>query len=380
MNKPFSRTVLTAALALSAAATHAQTSNVTLYGTLDQYLNYMKSSSGKSLTSLNDGALMRSRLGFRGTEDLGGGLAVKFNLEHGLYADSGKQNDSTRFFDRQAWVGLATPYGEFRAGRQNSVAFVRSADIDYSARTLGSLANWYALTARYDNDLAYISPRVAGFVIEAHFAPGEQGSGSPSSKAVWQFAVDYANGPVRAGFTGVRARPAANSAVGRTIVFDNLYANYDYGQGKVYASVIRSNATTDSASGPLQGNNAGLLLGATGTLVSGAAGTATDANRFHNVVQLSADYRVSTALRVGGMVGRIYDTSNAKEGATGASLGAFYDLSKRTTLYAMGEVLSNDRNGGFVLSGSAAVLPNFEAADVNGQRLKAMQLGILHRF
>jgi predicted porin len=380
MNKPLSRTVWTAATLVLSAAAHAQTSNVTLYGTIDQYLNYMKSSSGKSQTSLNDGALMRSRLGFRGTEDLGQGMAVKFNLEHGLYADSGKQNDSTRFFDRQAWVGLATPYGEFRAGRQNSAAFVRSADIDYSARTLGSLANWYALTARYDNDLVYISPRVAGFVFEAHFAPGEQSTGGPAGKAVWQFAVDYANGPVRAGFTGVRARPAANSAVGRTIVFDNLYANYDYGQGKLYASVIRSNATTDSVSGPLQGNNAGLLLGATGTLVSGAASTAADANRFHNVVQLSADYRVSSALRVGGMVGRIYDTSSAKEGATGASLGAFYDLSKRTTLYAMGEVLSNDRNGGFVLSGSAAVLPNFEATDVNGQRLKAMQLGVLHRF
>ncbi|MFN3886739.1 MAG: porin [Aquabacterium sp.] len=376
----FRHSFLAAAALLTTVGAQAQTSNVTLYGTLDQYLNYMKSSSGKSLTSLNDGALMRSRLGFRGTEDLGGGLSAKFTLEHGLYADAGKQNDSTRFFDRQAWVGLATPYGEFRAGRQNTAAFTRSAEVDYSGRTLGSLSNWYGLTARYDNDLAYISPRINGFVFEAHFAPGEQGKGSPASKAVWQFAVDYDGGPIKAGFAGLRARPAAGSAVGKTIVFDNLYGSYDYGQGKVYASVIRSNVSTGSASGPLQGNNAGMLLGATGTLVTGDAGTAADAHRFHNVVQLSADYRVSSALRVGGMVGRIHDTSDAKESATGASLGAFYDLSKRTTVYGMGQVLRNDRNAGFVLAGSAAVLPNFEAADVNGKRLTAMQLGILHRF
>lgn len=171
----FRYSFLAAAALLTTAGAQAQTSNVTLYGTLDQYLNYMKSSSGKSLTSLNDGALMRSRLGFRGTEDLGGGLSAKFTLEHGLYADSGKQNDGNRFFDRQAWVGLATPYGEFRAGRQNTAAFNRSAEVDYSGRTLGSLSNWYGLTARYDNDLAYISPRINGFVFEAHFAPGEQG-------------------------------------------------------------------------------------------------------------------------------------------------------------------------------------------------------------
>ena len=386
MHHPLSRTLVAAAtLALGTVAAQAQTSNLTMYGTLDVYANYMKSSTGKSLTSVNDGALLRSRLGFRGTEDLGGGLSVKFALEHGLYADGGKQNDSARFFDRQAWVGLATPYGEFRVGRQNTAVVVRSPEIDYSARTLGSISNWFALVGRYDNDIAYLSPRINGFMVEAHFAPGEQSSGGPASKAVWQFAVDYEGGPFKAGFAGLRARPPANSAVGRTIVFDNLYGSYDYGKGKVYASVIRSNVNTDApaALAPLSiyGKNAGMLIGPGGTpLVSGDASTAADANRFHNVVQVSADYRVTSALRVGGMVGRIYDTSNAKEGATGGSLGGFYELSKRTTVYAMGQVLSNDRNAGFAVQGSAAVTPNFSAADINGQRIKGMQVGVLHRF
>lgn len=374
----FQRSFVAAAALLATAAVQAQSSSVTLYGNIEQYLNFMKSSSGKSVTSLNDGALLRSRLGFRGVEDLGGGLQVKFTLEHGLYADSGKQNDTTRFFDRQAWVGLATPYGEFRAGRQNSAAFVRSAEIDYSGRTLGSISNFYGLTARYDNDLVYISPRLSGFVFEAHYAPGEQTAGSPSANGVWQFAVDYANGPFKAGFAGLRARPTATAPVGRTVVFDNLYGSYDYGQGKVYASVIRSNNTTPSNSGPLQGNNAGSILGMTGSLA--ALGTKAEANRFHNIVQLSADYRVTPQVRVGGMIGRIYDTSALNQNATAGSLGAFYDLSKRTTLYTMAEVLKNDRTAGFVLAGSAAVLPNFEAADVNGRRITALQVGIQHRF
>ena len=79
--------------------------SVTLYGSIDQYLNYMKSSSGTSLTSLNDGSSLRSRVGFKGSEDLGNGLTAKFQLEHGLSADSGAQADSSRFFDRQGLGG-----------------------------------------------------------------------------------------------------------------------------------------------------------------------------------------------------------------------------------------------------------------------------------
>ncbi|PCO34636.1 porin, partial [Klebsiella pneumoniae] len=52
-------------------------SSVTIYGSVDQYINHMRSSSGASMTTLEDGALLRSRLGFRGQEDLGGGLYAK---------------------------------------------------------------------------------------------------------------------------------------------------------------------------------------------------------------------------------------------------------------------------------------------------------------
>lgn len=358
------------------APSPAPTSSVTLYGNIDQYVQYMRSSSGAQLTSLNDGAMLRSRIGLRGTEDLGGGLAMRFILEHGLFTDTGAQADNTRFFDRQAWLGLMTSHGEVRLGRQHTAIFTRSEFMDYSGRTLASTANHFGQPARLDNDISYISPRMHGVLFETHFAPGEQPTGGPSSKGVFQVAVEYLDAPWRVGYAGLRARPPSGAAVNKTIVFDNYYLNHDWGQGKVYLTFIRSNFSTASTQ-RVFGNNAGSILGATGALV---AGTDTNAYRFHNVVQVSADWRVNPQLRVGGLVGRIHDTSSGGQDATGGSVGAFYELSRRTTLYTSYEVLNNARNAGFILSGSAPVLPNFSAADVNGERIQALQLGIVHRF
>jgi predicted porin len=87
---------LTMALSMATAAAHAQ-SSVTVYGNIDQYLNYMRSSSGATVKSLEDGAYLRSRLGFKGYEDLGDGYGAKFQMEGGLSADTGTQADGTRF-------------------------------------------------------------------------------------------------------------------------------------------------------------------------------------------------------------------------------------------------------------------------------------------
>jgi predicted porin len=68
-------------MAAAALAAGAQTSSVTIYGSLDQYSNAMHSSSGATVKSLEDDAHLRSRLGFRGYEDVGDGYAAKFQLE-----------------------------------------------------------------------------------------------------------------------------------------------------------------------------------------------------------------------------------------------------------------------------------------------------------
>src|SRR4051812_49906270 len=98
---------IAAGLAVAACAAQAQ-SSVAMYGSVDQYISYLRSSSGTSVVGLEDGPTLRSRFGFRGEEDLGGGIKAKFQLEAGVNADSGIAADATRGLDRQTWVGLAT--------------------------------------------------------------------------------------------------------------------------------------------------------------------------------------------------------------------------------------------------------------------------------
>ena len=100
-----------------------------------------------------------------------------------------------RLFDRQAWVGLETQYGELRVGRQNTLIFAPLALYqDFTYRSLGSLANSFSFPARLDDDIAYISPRMAGFKIEAHYsfesddsAPATSGPGVATPGA-WSWA------------------------------------------------------------------------------------------------------------------------------------------------------------------------------------------------
>lgn len=351
----------------------AQSSNITLYGDVDEYMNYMHSSSGKSLVALEDGAYLRSRLGLRGIEDLGEGYGVKFQLELGLFGTSGAAADTTRMFDRQAWVGYATPVGEFRIGRQNTAIFYRGDYIDFTSRTLGSIVNAFGVPSRYDNDLSFTSTRAAGLLFEAHYALSGT-AGNAGSQGIYQAALDYLIGPFRIGYAGIRAKPPAGAAQSRQEKYDDLYANYDYGAGKIYLTYIRTNNSTSSA----VSNNAAAIVGNVGGLL---AGTNPDINRIYDIAQISGDYRITQQLRVGALWGRIKDTSGAGHDANGGVLGSYYDLSKRTMLYGLYDTLRNKNNGGFRPAGSAGLSPNFSLpADVNGRTINGVQLGILHRF
>lgn len=374
----------TAALLLAGVACCAQAQNASsavLYGTFDEYIGYIRSSSGNSITGLNDGAILRSRLGVRGTEELGNGLQMKFTLEQGLNADSGSGADSSRLFDRQAWIGLATPYGEFRAGRQNTQVFYIGGAIDYTERTtFGSIFNTFGVPSRYDNDFSYKSPRLHGVQVDVHYALPEKAASRGNSGAgggVRQLAIDWQQGPWRAGYAGVVASPdPVTATVRRKIEYHNLYANYRYGPGTVYLAVGRSNNSTASAAG----RNAGAILSNVAAAGNGFAGTDANANRFYNLWELSADYRVSQQFRVGAMVGGVHDTSGGRAGARSANVGGYYDLSKRTVLYGFASVLKNQANAGFRFSSSAAPSANLAGADVDGRRLTGVQLGILHKF
>src|SRR5215467_4371146 len=352
---------------------------MTVFGDVDYYLSYMTSSSGSKLIALQDGAYLRTRLGFKGDKDLGNGYFAKFTAEQGLNETNGAQADTTRLFDRQLWAGIATPGGEFRVGRQNSAIFYRGSYIDFTARTLGSVVNNFGTPSRYDSDIAYISPRWAGLLAEVHYSiQGSQPQHS-TNQAVSQGALDWEYGPFRVGYAGIAGRPPAGSVVDKTVFYNNFYGNWDYGKGKVYLAFVRSNnqsTTPGSPSGTL--NNGGNPLGTTGALVTG---NDTGATTYYNIYQVSADYYVAPTVRVGALYGQIKDTTNDVKNANGWGIGAYWDVTKDVMVYGLGNSLSNDPGAGFRPSGSAGLTKPFTSpADVNGQRIRMGAFGMVYKF
>lgn len=74
-----------------------------------------------STSAVSSGTDETSRWGIRGREALGGDWAAVLRLEGGINADTGASAKSDRLFDRDAWVGLETPYGTVTGGRQPSL-------------------------------------------------------------------------------------------------------------------------------------------------------------------------------------------------------------------------------------------------------------------
>ena len=117
---------LAAVAALGAAAGMAQAqTNVSIYGSFDAGVRTQDhvSSSGNSRTTMGStGTYNSNRLGFKGIEELGGGLNAHFTLESAFNSGTGA-TDATRFFGRSAFVGLGGQWGSLDLGRQYTVAY-----------------------------------------------------------------------------------------------------------------------------------------------------------------------------------------------------------------------------------------------------------------
>ena len=367
----FRQGALAAGLAATAVAANA-TPTAEFYGLIDMYLNYMHSSSGARVESIEDGSFYSSRVGVRGSEDLGDGYSAKVQLETGFSGQNGAQSDTSRLFNRQAWVGVGTPYGDVRLGRQISPIYARGCNIDYGCRSTGSLVNDFGLPVRFDNEVGFKSNRMYGVQADLQVSLPESPVGN--SPYIVLAGADWTNDVFTVGYAGARERAPTHAVIDKPVVYDNYFVNWNYGKGTVYLVYVRSNNST--ASGGI--NNGGTIVGNSGGY---NAGTNPDLNHFYGIYQLSADYRVYDRLRIGGLWGKIDDQSGRQRGATGGSIGAFYDWSKSTTLTAWVDTLHNQANGGWRPAAAGAVKDQFTTAtDVNGRTISGVQLGITHRF
>lgn len=175
---------LAAVAVLGAFAGTAMAANVTLYGVVDEALQYknVKTFGGESQDTygIKSGAQAGSRWGLKGTEELGNGLVAGFQLESGFNADDGKSAQGGRLFGRVARVYLSGDFGTLSAGRDGAlVSGVGSVSYIYNytafgtgwGDSTGAQALWnFGYMDRANNSLTYITPTIAGFTGYAQYS------------------------------------------------------------------------------------------------------------------------------------------------------------------------------------------------------------------
>jgi predicted porin len=197
------RTLVVAAISTLAAGAALAQSSITVYGRLNASMEYQDNigTDGKQAVLQNNA----SRLGFKGSEDMGGGLKAIFLFEHRFNVDTGTVTNSdlsspfSGFWAGDSFVGLeSASLGTFRMGRMTSAAYYATADyISFHNHDTGTSADaLYTYLGRDKNTIAYLSPAFGGFTFEGSVSAGE---GNGDDRKVWGLAANFDGGAFQAG-------------------------------------------------------------------------------------------------------------------------------------------------------------------------------------
>lgn len=345
------RTLLALVAAAGAAAASAQSSSVTLFGVADVSVAYIstkdKVGDSKSVYGLANGGNSSSRLGFRGEEDLGGGLKAGFWLEGGINVDDG----GTGFkFDRRSTVSVMGNFGEVRLGRdktpgyQNLETFHAFGDTGMGGINGHNLISSSAAGTpegsnpkRVSNSVSYLLPKLGGVYGQITYGFGEQ-AGNNSLSSTVGLRVGYANGPLNvAGAYGT----VKGGEVGNTVNYKhfNLGASYNFGVATPMVLIASE-----------RGNDKRVDLYSIGVKVPLGPG------------ELRAAYTMYKDKKV----------SDAD--ASRIAIGYGYRLSKRTELYAAFAHMTNDDNAKRKLGSSLSHDPGV------GKNVTGYEFGVRHNF
>ncbi|QTD94934.1 porin [Burkholderia anthina] len=371
-----------AALAVIASPAFAQ-SAVTLYGTIDNGLAFANNEAGSHSYKMVQGALGSSKWGFLITEDLGGGYRTVARLENGFDANNGKLNNGGRLFGRQAYVGVAGPFGTLLLGRQNDLAsdvlLPTTAALKFGGiwathvADVDNVWNSYSLS----NSIKYVSPTYFGFTARGLYSlggvPGNFASGRKEAVAL---SYSYANLDANVVYSKINnpgtalydatAEPVAGGT------FTNPLSNPSFaGYSSAHALRVIGAALNYKFSGVSVGfeyTNAQFqdVVATSSTPFSGDAS--------FNTFELNATYLITPAV----LVGTGYTYTKAETAKYGqVNLGAQYYLSKRTSLYAIGvweHAIGTDSTGHPAVAALYTLSPSSTANQV------AFRVGVRHNF
>lgn len=330
------------------AATAVNAQDVQVYGIIDT--GFQQHNNGTdTYTRAQNSALTASRLGFRGTEDLGDGLKANFQIEGTVNPSTGSMGSTTvvsnEVFNREAWVGISGGFGEVRVGRQD---LTYAQDIDAGVSQFNNFGlmpiNGVAVETGTDqrNVVRYITPTVGGFYAQAGFASGNNAGATSDAEGDQKgLMVGYTDGRLRI-FAGRHETEATATAGDRD--FTVIATSYDF--GVLSAGLVHANGDVNNTNGS---KNKTLQASVKVPLSNGLA--------LHGIYAVAKD-----GAQTSGAEGRGY------------TMGVTKSLSKRTVLYAAYNTVDNDTNAKMYMSGQVA------APATAGLDTRTTTVGISHTF
>ncbi|MBB5499343.1 putative porin [Paraburkholderia sp. MM5384-R2] len=383
-----------AILAACCVAQANAASSVTLYGIIDYGVNYQSNSGGGRVIGGSSGIMQGSRWGFKGVEDLGGGLGAIFTLENGFDLGKGTSLQGGALFGRQAYIGLSSEkYGALTLGRQydSLVTFVESRmnSANFGGGTTahpGDLDNLNN-SKRINNSVKYMSPNMGGFTVGGVYGFGGQ-AGDFSRNQIWSAGVGYEYGGFSAGAAFMNARNPNQSfftstptnAAGANL--NNMTASpvySGYASAHTYQAIAAAGRYTFGSAtvGLVYSNVQFKNLGDTST---GSNPLRLSGNAKFDTAEINVTY-YWTPLLLSEMVYSYTRGSGvgmiSSSRYNNVSLSLDYYLSKRTDVYV---ISSTEFAGGTDSTGKAAraALNALTASSSNRQTF--VQAGIRHKF
>lgn len=350
-------------------------SGVTVYGGVDSYVESARITGRGSFKKVSFNGVAPNRLGFRGVEDLGGGLQAGFVLESGFAIDTGNLVLGGRIFGRQALVSLSSSrLGEIRLGRQltplHFSMLTTDADTFSATSPMFSVYQSNLDQSRQDNQVSYWMPRIGGFTGAMSVSAGEGAAVAPGPATSWiplagtvqrnlGAMLRYQSGGFdgSVGFHQGGQRTTTGKAIQQVM---HAGVNYKFSAFQVGANLWQhSNELPDGIEPKNRGGAVGMR------------------------------YFASPTLYFVGQIGRFqdnglaYSTGAAKaEGSTTYfNAGADYLLSKRTAVYLRAARVK-DESGGFNGRTNAALIGLFGPGNnlPAGGSASTLALGVRHGF